>query len=419
MNELVYVLAVEALVFGALCTVVLAQRLDVLHWPADRTWPVLASSVQVLLLNAHVLLLLCCFVAAGRFASFAPDVRDACARSAGRLATAAALGAAYVGALLAARGGARLSSDISWDCVLCQLLGTSCAQEETVFWSASYAAFLAVLLPVAALQAALLVAAAGMCKEPRVVARRLATANCAVLLAMQVQAALERNAPQLPARCAGASAGASAGTAGTARRVVSVEPSWQVISTFFVLYVLDFTADFCAGLVLQAHNAQPGAQQAPRGRASISWPVCFSACRAASVCVLWCLKPLWSDVWLPPAVLLAHTAVALVLAGLDLADVWLQHFANARARRRERLEALQLPLDLHAYPERDQRVDVADVAGKARPSHGPVAATDLRFQPGRNLRAAFEVEPARRRRFMLTFNNKARWPAQTAEKKMM
>lgn len=36
MNERVYVLAVEALVFGALCTVVLAQRLDVFHWPADR-----------------------------------------------------------------------------------------------------------------------------------------------------------------------------------------------------------------------------------------------------------------------------------------------------------------------------------------------------------------------------------------------
>jgi hypothetical protein len=39
----------------------------------------------------------------------------------------------------------------------------------TLFLSASYAVFLAVLLPVAALQAGLLVAAAGMCKEPRVV----------------------------------------------------------------------------------------------------------------------------------------------------------------------------------------------------------------------------------------------------------
>ena len=52
-----------------------AQRVDVFTWPADRTWPVLTSSLQVLLLNAHALLLVCCFIAAGRFASFAPDVK--------------------------------------------------------------------------------------------------------------------------------------------------------------------------------------------------------------------------------------------------------------------------------------------------------------------------------------------------------
>jgi hypothetical protein len=50
---------------------------------------------------------------------------------------------------------------------------------------------------------------------------------------------------------------------------------------------------------------------------------------------------------------------------------------------------------------------------------GPEPAADLRAQAGRSLRAAFEVEPARRRRFMLTFNNKSRWQAQAAEKKTM
>ena len=129
MNELVYVLAVEALVFDALCTMLLAQRLDVFHWPAERTWPVLASTLQGLLLYAQVLVLICCFVAAGRFASFAADVRDACARSAGRVASAAALGAAYVAGLLAARRGPG-----SAECVLCQLLGTSCAQPENPFY---------------------------------------------------------------------------------------------------------------------------------------------------------------------------------------------------------------------------------------------------------------------------------------------
>jgi len=377
MNELVYVLAVEAVVFGLLTTVVLAQRLDVFHWPADRTWPVLASSLQALLLNAHALLLLCCFVAAGRFASYAPDVRDACARSAGRLATAAALGAGYVGVLLAARGDAA-------DCVLCQLLGTSCAQPETLFWSASYAAFLAVLLPVAALQAALVVAAAGMCKEQRVAPRRLATANCALLIAMQVQTALQLSSKYLPARCApGASARAPAD-------LLAVGSTPHVVVTLLFFYALDAVADFCAGLVAD-------------GRAGLYLPVFFTSCRAAAVSLVWILQPLLNDskVYPPPAVLTAHTALAAVLAAFDLADVWLKHVANSRARAQQRLETL------HAL-EHDRRVEVADVA------KGPAA--DLR---GRSLRAAFEVEPARRRRFMLTFNNKARWPAQAAEKKTM
>lgn len=403
MNELVYVLAVEALVFGALCTLLLAQRLDVFHWPAERTWPVLASTLQGLLLYGHVLVLICCFVAAGRFASFAADVRDACARSAGRVASAAALGAAYVAGLLAARRGPG-----SAECLLCQLLGTSCAQPETLFLSASYAVFLAVLLPVAALQAGLLVAAAGMCKEPRVVARRLATANCAVLLALQVQGALARNAPRLPKRCAAARAEAPANDSNT-----------PVLVAFFVLYVLDAVADFSASRVLE--EAVEHAQE-PR-RAALSWPGLFTACRVGAIAALWCLLSLYDDVFLPPAVLLAHTAVALVLASLDLGDVWLQHFANARARRKERLEqlkALTLPHERDAYAApRDQRVDIAEVVGKPRPytSDGPVAAAELRLQPARNLRAAFEVEPARRRRFVLAFNGKARWPAQAAEKK--
>lgn len=401
MNELVYVLAVEALVFGALCTLLLAQRLDVFHWPAERTWPVLASTLQGLLLYAHVLVLLCCFVAAGRFASFAADVRDACARSAGRVASAAALGAAYVAGLLAAR------STGSAECVLCQLLGTSCAQPDALLLSTSYAVLLAVLLPVAALQAGLLVAAAGMCKEPRVVARRLATANCAVLLALQVQNALQRNAPRLPARCITAGAAAPDNDSDT-----------PVLVTFFVLYVLDAAADFSASRVFE--EAAEHAEQ-PR-RAALSWPGLFTACRVGAIAALWCLLSLYDDVFLPPAVLLAHTAVALVLASLDLGDVWLQHFANARARRKERLEALTLPHDSSAAAgPRDQRVDIAEVVGKPRPysSDGPVAAAELRLQPVRNLRAAFEVEPARRRRFVLAFNGKARWPAQAAEKKVM
>ena len=182
----------------------LAQRLNVFAWPADRSWPVLSSSLQALLLYAHVLVLLCCFLAAGRFASFEMHLRDAFARSAGRVVTAAALGAVSVGVLLLAGetdSGAEdfLVHGAGTDCVLCQLLGPSCAQP--LFWSASYAAFLAVLLPVAVLQAGLILKAAAMCKELRVAPRRLATANCALLIVTQVVESLTDNKAHLPAHC--------------------------------------------------------------------------------------------------------------------------------------------------------------------------------------------------------------------------
>ena len=101
MNEMVYVLAVQALVFGAISTVLVAQRANVFEWPADCTWPVTSTSFQFVLLYAHVLLLLCCFIADGRFTSFVPVMRDSCARSAGRLSTATALAAVYVRVQLA------------------------------------------------------------------------------------------------------------------------------------------------------------------------------------------------------------------------------------------------------------------------------------------------------------------------------
>jgi len=416
MNELVYVLAVEALVFGALCTLLLAQRVDVFHWPAERTWPVLSSTLQGLLLYAHALVLLCCFVAAGRFVSFAADVRDACARSAGRITSATVLGAAYVAGLLAARGAGgtdNASDNASADCVACQLLGTSCAQPEPLFLSPSYAVLLAVLLPAAALQAGLLVAAAGMCKEPRVVARRIATANCAMLLALQVQNALQRNAPRLPARCLTAGAAAPANDSST-----------PVLVTFFVLYVLDAVAELGAGSVLgqasdarreAARNAKDGVDplEDPPAIPTAAWPALFTSCRVAALVAPWSIWAIFQDDFLPSAVLLAHSAVALVLASLDLGDVWLEHFATVRARRKHLEQLLLLQ-----QGQTEQRVDVARVVGMPR-TMGSVAAADLRVPPTRSTRAAFELEPARRRRFVLACNGRARWPAQASDKKTM
>ena len=404
MNELLYVLAVEALVFGALCTVVLAQRLDVFAWPADRSWPVLSSSLQALLLYAHVLVLLCCFLAAGRFAS-SMHLRDAFARSAGRVVTAAALGAVSVGVLLLAGetdSGAEdfLVHGAGTDCVLCQLLGTSCAQPAPLFWSASYAAFLAVLLPVAVLQAGLILKAAAMCKELRVAPRRLATANCALLIVAQVVESLTDNKAHLPAHCL-----VSQNTLELESLKTVHEAVWISLTA---LFVLDVFADVSASIVFAcqvSENVAEDLKLADLGSQKIKSTVsaaAFTVAHLGTICLFWLpvsqlkivfLFDVAADLasrraWWTAG---AHTALAVVLAGLDIADVCLQHRANVKhlkleteKNRRRLLASLQ-----HA------EVQVLD------PSATPK-------QPGIKEHAPFQVDPARRR-FMLTFGNKARW----------
>ena len=86
----------------------------------------------------------------------------------------------------------------------------------------------------------------------------------------------------------------------------------------------------------------------------------------------------------------AHTALAVVLAGLDIADVCLQHRANVK-----HLSKLQKQTWDQGVPQGVPQSEV--VLNAAEPS-----------KPGFKQRAPFQVDPARRR-FMLTFGNKARW----------
>ena len=363
MHEIVYVLAVQALVFGAISTVLVAQRTNVFEWPADRTWPVTSTCFQVVLLYAHVLVLLCCFIAAGGFASFVPVIADSCARSAGRLSTAIALATAYVGLMLA------VQNPKPTDCVLCQLLGTSCASKEKLFWSMSYTAYACVLLPAVALYAGLLLTASGMCHDDGAAPRRLATANCAWLLFVQTNLTLEHNKHLLPSRCLNS-------------KHLEDPPGMQdwAIVLGCLLCACDCTAAVFASKVVTGHKSR-FAPMAFTGihLLSLSLPGLLSMDKRAPI--------QWK-------VLLAHTVAAAVLVVLDLADVWLGYFDNNKIHDE----------DMAAEPAVEPRVP-------ARPSQqtaiGPRGAA-FSVEPAN---AAFSVEPARRRRFLLAFNDKSRWAA--------
>ncbi len=162
---------------------------NVLQWSDTESFPVFSSTLVLIFAYAQVLLLLCCAIAIGKFGELTYGEMDACARSAGRLTTAAVLSACYVTVML-------MLTDVSEPhlvpCFLAHLLGSSCTAAKPVLWS--YSIHFAVLLPVWALAACLQVTAAGMCKNPKRTSRaRLLTANSEFLLTFLVNTSLRDN----------------------------------------------------------------------------------------------------------------------------------------------------------------------------------------------------------------------------------
>jgi hypothetical protein len=365
MNEMVYVLTVETLVFGALCTLLLAQRWDVFAWPADRTWPVFGSCLQLLLVYSAALQVVCCFLAGGHFVHIAPEIRDACARSAGRLSTAALLCAVYVFALSAMHETDRRA------CVLCQLWGTTCSQPESLFASWSYGVYLAVLLPGVVLQAGLLITAAGMCKlKDRWASRRMATANCALVLAYHANYSLRKNAGLLTL------CGSGDRAPGSSKIVLS--------HRLLVFAVVLCSVDILGEIHTHMHRVRVAR---------------FAVLRALQLASVVGFNLLYDDESLPWRLLFAHVGVAAVLLLLDVLE--LHSFAKSLAREAAEPEAAR--------------------EAPARETPAPETVLEMpRPLAAREQRSAFEVEPARRRKFVLTFNNKSRWPtaAETPAKKL-
>ena len=135
MNEWIYVLTVEALVFGLLATLLTAQRLDVFTWPEGQTWPVFGTSVLVLLAYSLSLLVLCSVMTASRLGSLAEDTCHAFSRSAGRLVTVACLWVVFQSTVVYTH------DKRYWLLVLCQLWGTTCKEPGAVLWEYSYSMY--------------------------------------------------------------------------------------------------------------------------------------------------------------------------------------------------------------------------------------------------------------------------------------
>lgn len=375
MHELVYVLTVEALVFGMLFVVLVAQRLDVFDWPAGHTWPVFSSSVLLVLAYAQLLLALCCFIAVGKFGAQTQGIMDACARTAGRLVTAVFVSVCYVGVLLWLH---HREMPEELPCLLNQLWGTSCGAGGAVLWS--YGAYLAVLLPAFALLAGLQLTAAGMCKDrQRRSCRRLVCVNCAYVLVHNVYYTWEINAEQgCHAACGVAPAATSEGTSEATSTADAI-----VVLNQDLLRLLGALAvcDICAEMALWTQRQNP-----------LSVLV-FCIVRVGELVAI----PLFNRAAvrgnLPTELWVAHLSLGAVLCVLDIAEV----------KPAASLRQLAKP------PWRKRTADsFAPAPDPSTPASAEPQQT-AKIAPGQACKA-FEVEPVRRRKFMLTFNATSRWP---------
>ena len=191
MTEWVYVLTVEAFIFGLLSTVLTAQRADVFTWPKDNTWPVLGTSVLVVLLYSLLLVLICVFVKASRLESLTEEVSHAAARSTGRLVAAATLWVVLQSAAV------YTLETRDWLIVLCQLWGTTCKNPGSVLWEFSYSVYLAVLLPLFAWFGGMQVVVSGKLASEQILkisgTRRSMITNITIVLYLMSSYTLDEN----------------------------------------------------------------------------------------------------------------------------------------------------------------------------------------------------------------------------------
>ena len=392
MHELVYVLTVESFVFGLLGVLLVAQRWDVFQWPEGRAWPVFSTCLVVIFGYSQILLALCCGIAIGRFGALTHSLMDACARSAGRLVTSAVLTVCYVAALLIISHRTQLQGQQagqSMQCMLMQLCGTSCAQGSaslfsfSIFEGTAQHVYFAVLLPVWALVAALLVTAAGMCKDEQRSSRgRLLCINIAYLLAYHVNYMLRMNV-----RCQQACSGA-----------VVTHPTELIIckEALFLAGAL-CVSDIFAETVLVRHTILR--LHAGRGRGKlpnvekymimrISGVFVFGILRLAQVLAVlvfnWLAE---SQLQLPWQLMVVHVSLASVLSLLDIVQVVIEY--------------------THAQKV---SVELADSKLAAQQTGFKQGSDAVEEALPRSLKA-FEVDPKSRKKFMMTFTGKTRWPA--------
>ena len=400
MHELVYVLTVEAFCFGLLAVILIAQTFNVFDLGANKVWPVLSTSLFLILVYVLVLLVTCCAISVGKFGVLAHGMMDACARSAGRLVYVVVLSVCYVTILLlnydrnaTVNDTVKTPKKHSVECLLAQLCGTSCVNRG-VLWS--YTAYLSVMLPVIAFIAALQVTAAGMCKNSKKSSHaRLLCINSAYVLVYTVNYTLGKNT-QCNTACNGTAVF-------RLPQQPLQDPCYEVVWLLIGLCVSDIVAEyflrrsntllhrFCCVPRSVAHMLSVGMFCFIRFAQLVAVPL-FDILLSSSVpATFWRLHTWNLQTTLPWQLLMVHTIIAFITCLVDIMEIVVPFISGTS----------QLP-EPPSTPSKQYKPKVSQKQALVPTTTVPTAGMHRAF--------GHELETGSRRKLMMTFNAHSRWP---------
>jgi hypothetical protein len=377
MNEWVYVLTVEALVFGLLGTVVTAQRMDVFSWPDGETWPVFGTSVLVLLAYALLLLVMCSAMTASRLGALAEDICHAFARSAGRLVTAAALWVCFQSAIV------YTYHRRNWPLLLCQLWGTTCKDPGTVLWQYSYSIYLAVLLPLLVWCGGLQIVVSGKFVAQKITAktsaRRVMIMNVLTILVLTATYTIKENfALGCKQACPEQDDVSFFDQKPGAKSVMSE----RVLLVALALAGSDLVTGVLAAVVFD--------------RASVVALLLFILVHLAQM-VSAPAVVLYFDVSIPDVIMWVIFGLACALGLMDIGEALARTLAHP-PEQIARLPALQSMFSTLGFKTQAPASSISSIFMPLQDAAKPAKSTP------------FSIDSTRRKRFMLTFGAKSAWP---------
>jgi hypothetical protein len=347
MNEWVYVLSVESVIFLLVATVITAQQFDVFAYPNNKTWPVLGTTILSFLAYCFFLLVIAIFCVISNYGEILKEFQNACVQTILRLLLIIVVWVTCT------------FFDIwqhekhDWPLFLCQLYGVNCNDAGHVLWEMTYSIYLSVLLPIFIICATLQMSVAGSLKKLPIDAdnkslsapRRCIALQCIFVLIVMYCSTIDEN---FALACGNNSCALKNNFSVFSQKPGAVlVRSWQSIFIAAAFFVFDLITDIMATLTEWHEN--------------IAYPIVFVFFRILQISSM-PLLVIFLDIRVPAAIYWTLFVLACIFASVDILQVLSKQLSKDQTEEEASQatsvqtpdEQIQKNINFDDYPSRSQ-----------------------------------------------------------------